>query len=109
MSDATRTNTLIRIWKEKGQIFEGIANSIFRTEHIDEISEERLKICRTCDGFDTIGTGCAVRGTQPCCNKCGCSLKLKTRALSSRCPIGKWGEEITAEEEFHLRTNLKIQ
>lgn len=106
-----KENPLIRIWKNRGGIFEGIKNSIFTSEHITEVSESRLDICRTnkCGAYDTIGTGCAVKGTQPCCSACGCSLKLKTRALSSKCPKDHWGPEVTAEEEFHIKTNLKIQ
>lgn len=53
-----------------------------------------------------------VPGTQPCCNQdkggCGCSLKLKARALSSECPKGKWKAEITEEEEDQLNQKLGI-
>lgn len=53
-----------------------------------------------------------VPGTQPCCNQdkggCGCSLKLKTRSLSSECPTGKWKAEITEEEEDQLNQKLGI-
>ena len=36
------------------------------------------------------GTKCAVKGTAPCCNECGCSLLFKTKSLSSACPLDKW-------------------
>lgn len=53
-----------------------------------------------------------VGGTAPCCNEkkggCGCSLSLKTRALSSECPLGKWKAELTEEEEDKLNEKLGL-
>jgi hypothetical protein len=43
-----------------------------------------------------------VAGTGPCCNVCGCSLSLKTRALSDQCPESKWIAVLTQEEEDNL-------
>jgi hypothetical protein len=43
-----------------------------------------------------------MKGTQPCCGDCGCSLTFKTRSLSSDCPQGKWDALITEEEEDKL-------
>lgn len=102
-------NILIRVWKEKDQIFDGIRNSVFKKEHIEEVSEARLTICKSnvCGQYDTVGTSCAVKGTQPCCAACGCSMKLKSRSLASKCPKGYWGPEVTPEEEFHIRANMK--
>ena len=47
----------------------------------------RYTICNECPSK---GKKCAVKGTSPCCNECGCSLGFKTRSLSSECPLGKW-------------------
>ena len=90
---------LIKIWKNKGQIAEGILNNIFKREHVEEIANIRKEICNSCEYIDVIGTKCAVPGTSPCCSECGCSLKLKTRSLSSSCPKGKWRAEVTEQEE----------
>lgn len=98
---------IIRIWKEKNKILEGVKNSIFKTEHVEEIAFFRNEICRFCEFIDTDGSKCAVPGTQPCCSKCGCSLHLKTRSLSSECPEGFWKAELTEEEEDKLKQNLK--
>jgi hypothetical protein len=53
-----------------------------------------------------------IPGTQPCCNEklggCGCSLSLKTRALSSDCPKGYWKAELTQEEEDQLKEKLGL-
>lgn len=101
---------VIRIWKTKGQILEGITNSVFKREDVEQIAEHRMKICRRCSLYDASGTGCMVPGTHPCCNQnsggCGCSLKFKTRSLSSACPQGHWDAEMTQEEEDQLNQKL---
>jgi len=80
-------NNIIKLWKSKGQIIEGITNSIFKKEDVEEIAQQRMQICMNCGLYDVQGVGCFVKGTHPCCNEklggCGCSLSLKTRALSS--------------------------
>lgn len=95
---------LIRIWKEKSKILEGIKNNIFKVEHIEEIAQERLKICQACSLYDG---PCAVKGTGPCCGSCGCSLKLSIRSLSKKCPQKKWESELTFEEEYELQLKLR--
>lgn len=101
---------IIRIWKNKGKILEGITNSIFKEEHVEQIAQERLKICEACKFYDRAGTGCMVPGTAPCCNQkiggCGCSLGFKTRSLSSACEQGFWNAELTEEEEAKLDSVL---
>lgn len=103
---------LIRIWKTKNQIVEGITNSIFKREDVEEIAEQRMSICRNCKLYDEEGTGCMVSGTNPCCNQdmggCGCSLKFKTRSLSSACPLEKWKAELTQEEEDLINRKLGL-
>lgn len=103
---------IIKIWKSKGQIIEGITNSIFKKEDVEEIAEQRMSICSTCQLFTDSDKGCMVPGTTPCCDErqggCGCSLSLKTRSLSSECPLGKWVAEITEEEEDALNQKLGL-
>jgi hypothetical protein len=103
---------VIRIWKNKGQILEGITNSIFKKEDVEQIAKERMSICRQCDLFTEKDAGCVVAGTTPCCDQtkggCGCSLAFKTRSLSSDCPLGKWKAEITQAEEDFLKSKLGI-
>jgi hypothetical protein len=105
-------SNLIKIWKSKGQIVEGITNSIFKREDVEEIAEQRMSVCRKCSLYDEEGTGCMVGGTQPCCNQdlggCGCSLKLKTRSLSSSCPKGHWQAELTQQEEDLINQKLGL-
>lgn len=92
------------IWKNREQILEGIKNSIFKKEDVEIIAEDRRKICNTCPFIDTEGKECAMIGTQPCCGKCGCSLHLKTRSLSSSCPEGFWKELLKDEDTDLLKT-----
>ncbi len=92
-------NVLNLIWQNRSQIFEGIKNSIIRDETVEEISRLRYDICDECEHK---GRKCAVKGTAPCCNECGCSLNFKTRSLSSECPLGKWQAIITEEQEEEL-------
>jgi len=78
---------IIKIWKSRGQIIEGITNSIFKREDVEEIAKERDK------------------------GGCGCSLSLKTRSLSSSCPHpngAKWSAELTQEEEDTLNKKLGL-
>lgn len=103
---------IIRIWKSKGQILEGVANSIFRKEDVEQIAQQRMQICEKCALLDVQGDGCMVGGTAPCCNEklggCGCSLTFKTRSLSSECPKGYWLAEVTQEEEDIINQKLGL-
>ena len=103
---------IFKIWKHKDQILEGIKNSIFKKEDVETVAEYRMFICKNCDLFDETGKGCMVPGTQPCCDEtkggCGCSLSLKTRSLSSECPLKKWKAELTEYEEDLLNEKLGI-
>lgn len=70
-----------------------------------------MNICSSCELYTKDSDdGCMVIGTQPCCNQnlggCGCSLKFKTRSLSSSCPKDKWDAELTEEEEDKLKEKL---
>jgi hypothetical protein len=101
-------DNVIKIWKNRNAIYEGIKNSVFVKEDIEQIAHERMDICKKCPQLDTKGLECVMPGTQPCCSECGCSLKFKTRALSSACPLQKWKEVLTEEEEITLKEKLGI-
>lgn len=108
------SDNIIRIWKAKGQILEGVTNSIFKSEDVEQIAAERMSICESCNLYTATGEGCMVPGTSPCCNMnkggCGCNLKLKTRSLSSSCPHPdgpKWNAELTQEEEDALTQKIR--
>ena len=92
-------NILKIIWDNKTQIMEGIKNAVLRDEFIEDVARLRHDVCDNCPSK---GKKCAVKGTSPCCNECGCSLAFKTRSLSSECPLGKWKAIISEEEEDKL-------
>jgi hypothetical protein len=97
---------LLKIWASKGQIMEGIKNTLFRKLDIEEAAGERREICRGCSYYDGAGKHCLAPGTQPCCGHCGCSLAFKTRSMSSECPIGRWKALMTQAEEIELDKTL---
>lgn len=107
-----KLSNIIQIWKAKGQILEGVKNNIFKKEDVEEIAKTRMNICFFCDLYTESDAGCMVAGTSPCCNQelggCGCSLKFKTRSLSSECPKGYWKAEISQEEEDLINQKLGI-
>tara|TARA_R110000868_G_scaffold359245_1_gene621099 strand:+ start:554 stop:856 length:303 start_codon:yes stop_codon:yes gene_type:complete len=96
------STTLKSIWKNRAKILEGVRNTILRDELVEDVARMRRNICDECEFLDTKGKECAVKGTQPCCGDCGCSLTFKTRSLSSDCPQGKWEAIATEEEEDKL-------
>jgi hypothetical protein len=49
----------------------------------EHISEERLKICMSCDRF--------MKATRTC-KECGCFMDAKTKIGHAYCPLGKWSE-----------------
>ncbi|NDB57851.1 hypothetical protein EB001_05340 [bacterium] len=94
------------LWNNKSLILEGIKNYLFTTDTIEQIALERYTICQACPKLDLLGTDCLAPGTQPCCSECGCSLKFKTRSLSSSCPVNKWPALLSQEEEDDLLSKL---
>jgi len=45
------------------------------------LSQQRYNICKLCDNLRSITKTCKI---------CNCFMPLKTKLLSSECPIGKW-------------------
>lgn len=101
---------LNKIWSNRKQILEGIKNSVFKQDDIEQIAAERMSICQECPDFDTKGDNCLVPGTQPCCSQCGCALEFKLRSLSSGCgneEEPRWHALLSQEEEDALNEQLK--
>ena len=47
----------------------------------EEISKERLSICKSCPELIKLTTQC---------KKCGCFMYAKTKLEKATCPLGKW-------------------
>ena len=95
-------NKLVQLYKNKGKIYEGLKNSIKKNDFVEIVATARFEICKTCPHIDLKGDNCMVPGTQPCCSKCGCSLGMKTRSLSSDCgdeELPRWFAVLSQEEE----------
>jgi hypothetical protein len=99
-------NKYIGAFKNAKSILEGVKNNIFKKEHVEAEAALRYAVCKQCSLLDKDGNFCLVPGTQPCCGDCGCSLGLKTRSLSSSCPLDKWPALMTEEEEEALNKKL---
>lgn len=107
--------SLLRAWKSKNQILEGIVNKIFKNDDIEQIAEERLAICETnlCGYYDADGSSeRAVMKGKPSCAGCGCALELKVRCMSCHCHLKDeqqhplWEAILSPAEETLLRERL---
>ncbi len=101
-----KINKIIGAFGNISQIMEGVKNKIFKNEDVEEIAKARWMDCAVCPHLDTEGNKCAVKATKPCCGKCGCSMALKIRALSSSCPIGKWKAVIDPKTEAAIKKQI---
>ena len=92
----------LKIWKNRKLIVEGIANSIFKKDSVEQIAEARMEICKACPNIDLTGGSCELPGTQPCCSLCGCTLRLKTRSLAAACDENRWKAILTPDEQEEI-------
>lgn len=86
------------------QIYEGWRNNLLPPKHLEEkikeVGEERINICLNCKHHSKNHK--TVRPDDHCTH-CGCTLAAKTKCLSCSCPIGKWKEVLTSEQEDELK------
>lgn len=61
---------------------------------LNEMAEERLAICRSCNRFDAILARC---------RKCGCFMHGKARFPGAKCPIGLWGKEDIRKRDQEIK------
>lgn len=111
-------NRLLKVWKNKWKILEGIRYTWFPNKYVEVIAAKRLEICKTnvCGHYNAAGDKaiCYVKG-KGCCDLCGCNDNYKTHSLSSACSLkdhGRyplWDAELTEEEEkkFREKTGIK--
>lgn len=86
------------------KIIEGWRNHLFPKEELKEIilkvSEQRIEICSQCENNSKFHN--SIRPDEHC-TLCGCSLAPKTKCLSCKCPIDKWLNIISEEEELNIK------
>lgn len=110
MNSPKKENKLIRIWKKKGKILEGIKNSIFKKEDIEVIAQERMIACNNCPYIGRRDEDCEF-GFGPCCTICGCVLGYKLRVMSESCPHPDgplWSAELSEEESEELNKKISL-
>jgi hypothetical protein len=79
-------------------------------KEIEEIANQRTEICKGCSmNSEHQKKFNKYKTFRPDfhCTVCGCDLHLKTRSLSSECPLGKWKALGTQEEEYELTKKLE--
>lgn len=69
---------------------EGLSNSIFIKDTVEQISKERTAICNSCEHHSRNAKkkGFAILRLDAFCTDCGCNIHLATRALAKGCPLG---------------------
>jgi hypothetical protein len=90
---------LLKIWKDRKEIIQGIYNyylNFKKAKQIKNMSEERLKICRSnkCGYYDQSGTSEKVFiNGEEACGVCGCNLKFLTSSQDSQCSLDQVNKE----------------
>tara|TARA_B100001778_G_C17994461_1_gene365044 strand:+ start:125 stop:445 length:321 start_codon:yes stop_codon:yes gene_type:complete len=86
MSDDLQSPNLVEKGKNLAKFSWDLINYI-QTNHekvlfvSDEIYEERIKICKSCNQFKELQNECAA---------CGCYLPAKAKIVIDSCPLEKW-------------------
>jgi hypothetical protein len=91
-------------------IIEGAWNSVFVKDSIEQVHNERLKICMTCPhNSQSMKELMGYKSFRPDlhCTVCGCNLDMKTRCLACECPIKKWVAVASVEEEKQITDKLE--
>jgi len=92
------------------QVYEGWRNKLIPPSEIKDLikktSEERLNICAQCPHHSKNHK--TVRPDDHC-TYCGCTLTAKTSCLSCKCPIDKWIEKLTNEQEEQFKASINEQ
>ena len=91
------------------QIIEGWRNEFFpkktRKSLIAAVSRERMAICNECPHNSKFHK---TWRRDIHCTICGCTLRAKTKCLSSDCPLvpAKWVSVLTEEEEERFKDGI---
>ncbi len=95
------------------KILEGWKNTVAPREELKELIEkvykERLSSCDSCehDSENKKKTGWTTIRIDRHCTNCGCTTEPKLKCLSCECPLKKWLQITTSEQEYALKNNSK--
>ncbi len=72
------------------QIAEGyynlfISGTPIASEKIEQLSKDRMEICKSCNDFNKHNGSCNAPLQNGCCKFCGCYMQAKTRVLEANC------------------------
>lgn len=90
-------------------LMEGAWNSMFVKQSVEKISQERTQICEGCShNSDHQKKYNNYKTFRPDfhCTVCGCDLHMKTRSMSSECPMNKWQAHVSREQEYEINRKL---
>jgi hypothetical protein len=68
-------------------VYNHISNGLVNVSK--EKKETRINICKSCEHYNP---------TFAQCKQCGCLLEIKTLWATEKCPLDKWGPEISISE-----------
>ncbi len=73
------------------KLMEGIQNSVFIKEQVEQVAEERIQHCNSCEHYspNLKNKGLKILHPYKYCDICKCNMYLKTRSLAAQCPIGE--------------------
>ena len=80
-------NTYQKIFSFSNSLINHSLNS-FKTVPF-ETHQERLKTCFSCDKFNKQNETCL---------ECGCFLRIKASWATEKCPLDKWGPELSPNQ-----------
>ena len=93
-------------------ILEGIKNSVFVKEEVENIANERYSICKACPKVSTAKDD-SLKGEyynkirpDEHCTVCACILHAKVRSLHTHCPLDKWDAVATKDEAVEITKAL---
>lgn len=91
-------------------LLEGVFNSVVTKRWVEEVSADRMFICKRCDNFSEnakVLTNYKTSRPDSHCIDCGCNLELKTRCMSCSCPVKKWENVMSEDDWEQLKLKLK--
>jgi hypothetical protein len=99
------------------KVYEGWRNKIIPPSHLKNLIEltsiQRMKECHTCehhsDNRKKVDASYKTIRPDIHCTSCGCTLSAKTSCLSCRCPLNKWMEVLTGDQEEEIKKEIYEQ
>jgi hypothetical protein len=94
------------------KIYEGWRNKIIPPAHLKEFinltGKQRMEICLQCEHHSENAKEKGYKTLRPDahCVDCGCTLSAKTKCLSCMCPIEKWMDVLSEEQEDKLKKDI---